>query len=238
MHPNSSAGIPQAVAMRGDDGAFRLVTLDGPPPEPHKDWLDLTGAEESVAALRGRIIVVNFWATWCAPCIEEMPVLNGIQTACGPLGVQVIGIGADDSSHADKVLRFARKTGLTFPLWLGATTTDMASFEVGPALPATVVIDRDGHVVHRVHGVVEEDALREVLDRVVRVSGSNSAASVLCTVSVDAGQYRVCRGWQQSRHRKYRRERLVPPKEHSHGELREHGRSGTESDGGGPQAEG
>lgn len=218
----AAAGVPPAIAVRGEDGTFRLLTIDGPPPAPHGDWLeliaafvrvevartngvgvrittlerldaspwpataaanpedlrwrDLTGVEQSVASLRGRIAVVNFWATWCAPCVEEMPVLAGIQADYGPLGVQVVGIAADRRDDADKVLAFARKAGLTFPLWLGATTADMASFEVGPALPATVVIDRDGHVVERVHGVVEDEALREVLDRLLRGTGGERIA--------------------------------------------------------------
>jgi thiol-disulfide isomerase/thioredoxin len=219
----AAAGIPPAIAVRGEEGGFRLVLFDGPPPEPHGGWLDLiaefvrvvavptqdghvrvtslelldaspwpppaasnpedlrwrdlTGVEQSIAALRGRIAVVNFWATWCAPCVAEMPVLAGIQADYGLLGVQVVGISADSPDDTDRVLAFARKNGLTFPLWLGATAPDMASFEVGPALPATVVIDRDGHVVHRVHGVVEDEALRQVLDRVIRGDDAETAAS-------------------------------------------------------------
>lgn len=217
-----ASGIPQAIAVRDDRGGFALVTLTGPPPDPHGDWLeligefvrvrtqtfgggsvrvtdlelleappwpapaaahpedlqwrDLTGVEQSLAALRSRIVVVNFWATWCAPCVQEMPVLAAIQSDYGPLGVQVVGIAADRESDAEKVLAFARRTKLTFPVWLGATTTDMASFEVGPSLPATVVMDRDGHVVHRVRGVVDDGALRDVLDRLLRGVGFRDAA--------------------------------------------------------------
>ena len=230
----AEAGIPPAIAVRSDAGAFTLVTLEGPPPEPYASWLDLisafvkvtaapgsdgrvrvsglelldaspwpetvgrnpddlrwrdlTGSWQSVAALRGRIAVVNFWATWCAPCVEEMPILTGIQADYGPLGVQVIGIAADDQGRTDTVLEFAREKKLTFPLWLGATTADMASFEVGPALPATVVIDRDGHVVHRVEGVVEDEALRRVLDRLIR-----GAASAELPGEADGSPDRVAR---------------------------------------------
>jgi thiol-disulfide isomerase/thioredoxin len=219
----AAAGIPPAIAVRGDDGSFRLVELEGPPPGPHATWLDLiavfvradtvsagddtvrvtslqrleespwpasaarhpdelswpdlTGAEQSLATLRGRVVVVNFWATWCTPCVEEMPVLNAIQTDYAPFGVQVIGISADAADRRDEVLAFARETRVTFPVWLGATAVDMASFEVGPALPATVVIDREGHVVHRVHGMVEGPELREVLDRVLHGGGPAEAAT-------------------------------------------------------------
>lgn len=180
------AAFVRAESVPASDGAIRVTALERLDASPwpaaaaeHPDtlrWRDLTGTEQSIADLRGRVVVVNFWATWCKPCVEEMPVLSAIQSDYAPLGVQVVGIAADARDASAGVLEFARKTGVTFPLWLGATTRDMASFEVGPALPATVVIDRDGHVVHRVHGVVEGPELRNVLDRVVGGAATAKAA--------------------------------------------------------------
>ena len=180
------AEFVRVEAVAAEEGRMRVTSLETLEASPwpataarHPDqirWLDLTGAEQSLASLRGRIAVVNFWATWCAPCVEEMPVLARVQADYGLLGVQVVGIAADPTDDASRVLDFARKRGLTFPLWLGATTTDMASFEVGPALPATVVLDRDGHVVHRVRGVVDDEELREVLDRLLRGGGARASA--------------------------------------------------------------
>lgn len=144
-----------------------------------RSWLDLGSTRQSLDALRGRVVVLNFWATWCKPCVEELPILQAVQNDYGALGVQVVGIAADDAASREHVLEFARRAKIGFPVWLGATAEDMAAFGVGPALPATVVLDRSGRVVHRVSGVVKGRALREVLDAVALGStGSTPAADV------------------------------------------------------------
>jgi len=170
------------------DGTVRVASIEALPGSPWTEahasdrpgslddlaWTDLTGARQSLAAWRGRIVIVNFWATWCRPCLDEMPALGAIQNDYAALGVQTIGIAADGTDGAENVLAFARRVGIVFPVWLGATTADMAALGVGPALPATVVLDRDGTIAHRVSGVVDAGELRRVLDRLLRPAESTA----------------------------------------------------------------
>ena len=125
---------------------------------------DLFGAEQKLSALRGRIVVLNFWATYCAPCRKEMPDLAAIQNEYAALGVQVIGATAETAEDKAKVLQFIKETKLNFPVWLGATTADMAKFGLGPALPGTAIIGRDGKVVWITRGVVVAAELQKQIN--------------------------------------------------------------------------
>jgi len=128
---------------------------------------DLTGANQSLANLRGRVVVLNFWATWCEPCKKEMPDLSAIQNDYAAMGVQVIGAAADAAADSAKVIKFIRENKVNFPVWLGASTDDMKRFGVGEVLPATVIINRDGKVVYREIGIIKPAELRRLLDAIV-----------------------------------------------------------------------
>jgi thiol-disulfide isomerase/thioredoxin len=128
---------------------------------------DLTGADQSLAALRGRVVVLNFWATWCIPCQKEMPDLSAIQNDYAALGVQVIGAAGDAAADGAKVLKFIREFKVNFPVWVGAKTGDMERFGVGAVLPATVIIDKSGKIVWREVGVIKPLELRKELDKIL-----------------------------------------------------------------------
>lgn len=128
---------------------------------------DLTGSEQSLVGYKGRVVVLNFWATWCEPCKKEMPDLSLIQNEYAALGVQVIGAAGDDAADSAKVLKFIREFKVNFPVWVGATTSDMERFGVGTVLPATVIIDREGKIVWREIGIVQAAELRTELDKLL-----------------------------------------------------------------------
>ena len=125
---------------------------------------DLSGVEQSLSSLKGRIVILNFWATYCIPCRKEMPDLAAIQNDYAALGVQVIGASADDAADSTKVLQFVKETKINFPVWLGATTADMMRFGVGSALPGTVVIGKDGRVTKVISGVVNQADLKKQIE--------------------------------------------------------------------------
>ncbi|CAN5820158.1 hypothetical protein BH18ACI4_BH18ACI4_14830 [soil metagenome] len=125
---------------------------------------DLSGTEQRLSALKGRIVILNFWATYCIPCRKEMPDLSAIQNEYAALGVQVIGASADETADSPKVLQFVKETKINFPIWIGATTSDMVRFGLGSALPGTVVIGKDGRVARVISGIVNQADLKKQLE--------------------------------------------------------------------------
>jgi thiol-disulfide isomerase/thioredoxin len=136
---------------------------------------DLSGIEQSLEALRGRLVVLNFWATWCKPCVEEMPDLAKLQARYGAWGVQVVGAAADGPEGRDAVLSFIKKTPVGFPIWLGATTDQMTGFGLPPVLPGTVVLARDGSIAATFAGKVKPSEVAAALDRLLQ-EGTTVAA--------------------------------------------------------------
>ncbi|HSK63529.1 MAG TPA: TlpA disulfide reductase family protein [Pyrinomonadaceae bacterium] len=122
---------------------------------------DPFGSEQRLSALKGRIVVLNFWATYCVPCRTEMPDLAAIQNEYAALGLQVIGASTDDAEDRAKVMQFVKETKINFPIWLGATAADLIRFGLGAALPGTVIIGRDGRVAKVISGVVNQADLKK-----------------------------------------------------------------------------
>lgn len=125
---------------------------------------DLTGIEQSLSLLKGRIVVLNFWATYCIPCKAEMPDLAAIQNEYAALGVQVIGASADEAKDRAKVLQFIKDTKINFPVWMGANPADLMRFGLGSALPGTALIGKDGRIAKVILGVVNRTDLKKQLD--------------------------------------------------------------------------
>ena len=132
----------------------------------------LSGDRQSLEHYRDRIVILNFWATWCVPCREEMPLFGRVREDYRARGVEIIGAAADDASTRDQVEAFIEEYGINFPIWLGATAKDMERLGLGTTLPATALIDRDGHIVARILGLVEE---RELIERIDWLLGDRTA---------------------------------------------------------------
>lgn len=137
---------------------------------------DLFGAEQRLSALKGRIVVLNFWATYCVPCRKEMPDLAAIQNEYAALGVQVVGASVDAAEDRAKVLEFIKETKVNFPIWTGATTVHMMRFGLGSALPGTVIIGRDGRVAKVISGIVNQAELKKQID--VMLAAAEKTAAV------------------------------------------------------------
>jgi thiol-disulfide isomerase/thioredoxin len=135
---------------------------------------DPFGSEQRLAALKGRIVILNFWATYCIPCRKEMPDLAAIQNEYAALGVQVIGASADDVADRDRILQFGKETKINFPIWMGATTADMMRFGLGGALPGTVLIGRDGRIAKVISGVVNPLDLKKQIDSMLAAAETNA----------------------------------------------------------------
>jgi len=136
---------------------------------------DPFGATQNLSALKGRIVVLNFWATYCIPCRQEMPDLAAIQNEYAALGVQVVGASTDEAGDRAKVLQFVKETKVNFPIWMGATTADMIRFGLGAALPGTVVIGRDGRITRVISGIVNQADLKKQIDVMLAAAEKTAA---------------------------------------------------------------
>jgi peroxiredoxin len=124
---------------------------------------DSTGQVFAFEQLRGSQVVVNFWATWCAPCVEEMPELSALATEFEGTGTRFIGVGVD---NPDAIAKFSSKLPVSYPLVVANATGAFLAARFGNAaggLPYTVVIAPDGRVKEQILGRVRIEALREVI---------------------------------------------------------------------------
>jgi thiol-disulfide isomerase/thioredoxin len=126
---------------------------------------DLNGKPQSLAQWKGKPLLVNFWASWCAPCVSEMPELSELAAKDGGKHVNVIGIGIDSPTN---LAEFAKKTKVSYPLYVGGLGgTDLAR-ELGSAsggLPYTVLIGADGQIRKTYTGRLKFDQLRSDLSK-------------------------------------------------------------------------
>jgi thiol-disulfide isomerase/thioredoxin len=126
------------------------------------EFRDLDGKPVAMASLKGKPVVVNFWATWCAPCKEEMPDLQRFSTGPGGKKAQIVGIGIDSAANMQA---FAKQLGISYPLLeAGGTGLDIlsAAGDKPRALPYTVVLDASGKPVFSRIGKVSHDELTAV----------------------------------------------------------------------------
>lgn len=136
------------------EAAEKLISLALPDP---------SGKPQRLDQWRGKVLVINFWATWCEPCREEMPTLIRAQRKYAPNGVQVVGIALDSAA---KVQQFAKSLGVDYPLVIGTLETIEVTRQIGNGsggLPYTVVLDRDGNIVKTRLGGISEAELDAAL---------------------------------------------------------------------------
>jgi thiol-disulfide isomerase/thioredoxin len=143
------------------------VPKDSRKAAPKLSLRDLDGQKRELSKLKGKVVVVNFWATWCGPCRAEMPEFTKVYNAYRDRGVEFVGAANETRASRDKVLEFVRRHEIQFPIWLEASLDHMEAFGVGPGLPATVIVDQQGRVAARIAGVTDEAQLRSLVDRVL-----------------------------------------------------------------------
>ncbi|MBM3761423.1 MAG: TlpA family protein disulfide reductase [Acidobacteria bacterium] len=128
----------------------------------------------ALAPYRGKVLAVNFWATWCAPCREELPALESIRQRLESSGLAMVGVSVDDGDW-DSVLAFASQQRLGFKL--EKPSSELAKF-FGPieALPVTVLMDREGKQIARINGKIDAGALERQILAALNAPASDSTA--------------------------------------------------------------
>jgi thiol-disulfide isomerase/thioredoxin len=127
---------------------------------------DVRGQPQALSQWRGQVVVLNFWATWCAPCREEMPDFSALQAQYRAKDVVFVGIAIDNSAN---VTRFLQRQPVDYPILIGEAAALALARQLGNpsgALPYTIVLDRDGRVVLRHLGRLPRATLDAALRRI------------------------------------------------------------------------
>ena len=125
---------------------------------------DSAGKKVRLRDLRGKPLVLNFWATWCGPCKAEMPMLVELEKQYSARGVQFIGASMDEAKTKAQIPSFVAEYHVGFPVWYGGSADDLDRLHLGGAVPATAFLDAEGHIVARILGQARPEELKERLD--------------------------------------------------------------------------
>jgi thiol-disulfide isomerase/thioredoxin len=139
--------------------AALLVSAPAKPAAVDLSLTSLTGGKVHLRDLRGKPVVVNFWATWCGPCRHEMPMMVEAEKLWSPKGVVFIGASLDDRKTKKDIVSFVNQFHINFPIWTGATLDDLERLHLGNAVPDTAFLDADGFVFSRVRGEIQREEL-------------------------------------------------------------------------------
>ena len=169
------AGLWMALAGPSAPPTPAVLTLDQPSPgvtavgldkfrymEPLKAVPDLTfldgeGRRVDLSEFKDRLVLLNLWATWCAPCVKEMPALDRLQAQLGGPGFQVVALSVDRGGK-DQVQPFYQRTGVkNLDLYLDLSSASMQTLKLR-GLPTTLLVDQEGREIGRIEGAVEWDS--------------------------------------------------------------------------------
>jgi thiol-disulfide isomerase/thioredoxin len=163
--PSASASVPVPASPEEIVGSLR----------PDYTLGSSTGERVSAADFDGSVVLVNFWATWCAPCRAEMPMLAELHRELADTGFEVVGIALDE---VDQAREFAAELGIDYPILVGSTdvmTVVTLYGNRGGMLPYSVLLDRAGIVRWTYLGELKEDELRGEIEALLAENPANAA---------------------------------------------------------------
>ena len=143
--------------------ACRATSQETPAASPAEQIEEFT--EETLTQYQGKVVVLNFWATWCPPCRAEMPALEAVYQEYRDRGVVIVAVNVVESSKA--ILRFVNELGLTFPVLRDSERKAGNRYGI-LFLPTTLFIGRDGQIAFREEGKIDQDTLSEKLDELLQ----------------------------------------------------------------------
>ena len=127
---------------------------------------DINGRALRLADYKGKVLLINFWATWCVPCRSEIPDLVELQSKYKDQGLQIVGI-TYPPEELSEVQRYVKNAKVNYPIAIGTKATK-AMFTTSETLPITVVIDRDGYVKHIIEGILYSDEFDEKVKPLIK----------------------------------------------------------------------
>lgn len=125
-------------------------------PAPAYAARSMAGDSVSLAQLRGRPVLLNVWATWCIPCLTEVPVVERLYQRYSPQGLTVVGVDVDNAGNVRTVQQYMTLHDMTYPVWLDPEKQVLRDF-IAIGVPATFLIGRDGTLLYKHMGPLQDD---------------------------------------------------------------------------------
>jgi cytochrome c-type biogenesis protein len=151
--------------------------LTGAAVAPDFSLESLDGKTVRLSDLRGKAVLLNFWATWCGPCKVEMPWFVDLQNQYGSQGLQIVGVAMDDASKED-ISKFAKDMGVNYPILIGKESVGDQYGGV-PALPESFVITRDGKIMDKIIGLRGKSDIEDAIKKALNTRPATSQASAV-----------------------------------------------------------
>jgi thiol-disulfide isomerase/thioredoxin len=123
---------------------------------PNIELKDLKGSTQKLSSLRGSIVVLNFWATWCGPCKEELPLLSKLTQQYAGKNIRFVAASINAPKERAKVDEFLGRNPVAMDVWVGADLDMLDSAGLGNILPGTLILDDQGEIVARIQGEARE----------------------------------------------------------------------------------
>ena len=155
-----------------------LLAMGSGPAQPELSLNDTQGKHHSLIEYRGKIVVLNFWATWCVGCKQEMPIFVDVSKKFRDRGVIVLAASVDDESTKKYIPQFMRSYKMDFPVLLDANADMMHEIGLGDALPSTVFLDAEGNVVGKIAGAAKKKDVLERVEKLLANSGPPESANI------------------------------------------------------------
>jgi len=156
---------PAAAPVSISNRPASINDIKQPKPMEEMKWTGFDGSNEKLGDLRGKVVILDFWATYCPPCIEEIPHLKELQTKYGPDKLQVIGLHVGGDDDKPKIPDFVAKLNITYPLAYPEDALTTFVFGNDSRIPQTAVFDKNGRMLRKIVGF--DDAIKLELDDTV-----------------------------------------------------------------------
>jgi thiol-disulfide isomerase/thioredoxin len=169
MRPTFIIIIAAVIALGGGIIARHFLlspvvqTSQATSPSPDFSFPDPSGKAHHSAEWQGKIRIINFWATWCPPCIKEIPEFINMQKQYGEKGVQFVGIAIEDR---EPVAEYLKSIAINYPILIGGDDAVALSQQMGNsinAVPFTVVVNREGQIIHRQPGAFSGEQILKII---------------------------------------------------------------------------
>ena len=166
MKPTGLIIIAAVLALAGGilaRGFFSPVEQTSPTPLPEFNLADVSGNQHNISEWQGKIRVINFWATWCPPCLKEIPEFVELQKQYAGKGLQFIGIAIDDQEPVEEYLA---ATKINYPILIGGVTGIALAQQLGnrvDAVPFTIVVNRQGQIIYRHPGEFSREQIMKII---------------------------------------------------------------------------